>query len=187
MKHILSPDSFFLLSGLKRRFWCCSIFVLIYGGSAFSRILSFGNYGMCEPRHDKSNKMRLRPAKTQISLDIRPVWSESSLSAWRNIGSLATHWAHSEDSDQSGRMLDVLDVQSLCWFWQVAARDSFGVFSIMITALGEAGAGRFTIRTAKYMSNGIQPCLILHQITDSMGATRAVECHLEFSMKSVCC
>ena len=30
--------------------------------------------------------------------------SESSLSAWRNIGSLATHWAHSEDSDQTGWM-----------------------------------------------------------------------------------
>ena len=42
----------------------------------------------------------MRPAKTQI----RPVWSESSLSAWRNLGSLATHRAHSEDSDQTGRM-----------------------------------------------------------------------------------
>ena len=44
-----------------------------------------------EPRHDKTNKMSVRPAKTQISLGIRPVWSESSLSAWRNLGSLATH------------------------------------------------------------------------------------------------
>ena len=33
---------------------------------------------------------------------VRPVWSESSLSAWRNLGSLATHWAHSESSDQGG-------------------------------------------------------------------------------------
>ena len=57
-----------------------------------------------EPRHDKTNKMAVRPAKTQISLGIRPVWSESSLSAWRNLGSLATHWAHSEDSDQTGRV-----------------------------------------------------------------------------------
>ena len=57
-----------------------------------------------EPRHDKTNKMAVRPAKTQISLGIRPVWSESSLSAWRIIGSLDTHWAHSEDSDQTGRM-----------------------------------------------------------------------------------
>ena len=34
-----------------------------------------------EPRHDKTNKMSERPAKTQISLGIRPVWSESSLCA----------------------------------------------------------------------------------------------------------
>ena len=46
----------------------------------------------------------MRPAKTQISLDIRPVWSESSLSAWRKVGSLATLWTHSEDSDQTGRL-----------------------------------------------------------------------------------
>ena len=29
--------------------------------------------------HDKTNKVIVRPAKTQISLSIRPVWSESSL------------------------------------------------------------------------------------------------------------
>ena len=40
----------------------------------------------------------------QISLGICPVWSESSLSAWRKLGSLATHWVYSEDSDQTGRM-----------------------------------------------------------------------------------
>ena len=33
-----------------------------------------------EPRHDKTNNM-----------SVRPVWSESSLSAWRKLGSLATH------------------------------------------------------------------------------------------------
>ena len=44
----------------------------------------------------KPTKWPLRPAKTQISLDIRTVWTESSLSAWRNIGSLATHYAHWE-------------------------------------------------------------------------------------------
>ena len=65
---------------------------------------SFTSFTIYEPRHDKTNKMTVRPAKTQISLGIYPVWSESSLSAWRNLGSLATHWAHSEDSDQTGRM-----------------------------------------------------------------------------------
>ena len=57
-----------------------------------------------EARHDKTKKMSVRPAKTQISLGIRPVWSESSLSAWRKHGYLATQWAHIEDSDQTGRM-----------------------------------------------------------------------------------
>ena len=52
----------------------------------------------------KPTKWPVRPAKTQISLGICPVWSESSLSAWRKLGSLATHLAHSEDSDQTGRM-----------------------------------------------------------------------------------
>ena len=57
----------------------------------------------------KPTKWHVRPAKTQISLDIRPDRSESSLSAWRKLGSLATQWAHSKDwsdwadSDQSLR------------------------------------------------------------------------------------
>ena len=50
----------------------------------------------------KTNSVVVRPAETQISLGIHPVWSESSLSA--KLGPLATHWAHSEDSDQTGRM-----------------------------------------------------------------------------------
>ena len=48
--------------------------------------------------------MIVRPAKTEIKLGIRQVWAESSLSAWRKLGFLTTHWAHSEDSDQTGRM-----------------------------------------------------------------------------------
>ena len=46
----------------------------------------------------------VRPAKTLISLGIHPVWSESSLSAWRSPGSLAILRVHSEDSDQTGWM-----------------------------------------------------------------------------------
>ena len=33
-----------------------------------------------------------------------PLRPESSMSAWRNLGSLPTHCAHSKDSDQTGRM-----------------------------------------------------------------------------------
>ena len=49
----------------------------------------------------KPTKWRVRPAKTSISLGIRPVWSESSLSAWRKLVSLATQWVDSKDSDQA--------------------------------------------------------------------------------------
>ena len=100
---------------------------------------------MCwnEPRHDKTNKVAVRPVKTQISLGIRPVWPESSLSAWRKLESLPTHWAHSEDSDQTGRMPRLiwvfawtpirlggcpgwsessLGANSFCWFCHVVAQ-----------------------------------------------------------------
>ena len=56
-----------------------------------------------EPPHDKSNKVAVRPAKTQISLGIRPVCSESSLCAqWVAKDPSFLH-ADSEDSDQTGR------------------------------------------------------------------------------------
>ena len=45
----------------------------------------------------KPTKWLVRSAKTQISLNINPVWSETSLSAWRKLWSLATHWAQSKD------------------------------------------------------------------------------------------
>ena len=52
----------------------------------------------------KTNKMTVRPAKTQINLGIRPVWSESSLCAqWVAKDPRFLH-ADSEDSDQTGRM-----------------------------------------------------------------------------------
>ena len=61
------------------------------------------------------------PAKTQISLGIRPVWSEPSLSARRNLGSLAIHWAHSKDwSDWADLSLRWAHM-SLCWFCRVVA------------------------------------------------------------------
>ena len=41
----------------------------------------------------------------------------SSLSAWRKLGSLPTHWAHSEDSDQTGWMPRLI--------WVFAGRSHF--------------------------------------------------------------
>ena len=55
-----------------------------------------------ESPHYKTNKMTVRPANILISLGILPAWSESSLSAWRNLWSWSTHWVHREDSSQTG-------------------------------------------------------------------------------------
>ena len=57
-----------------------------------------------KPRRDKTNKVTVRPVKTQISHGIRPVWSESSPGAqWVAKDPMFLH-TDSEDSDQTGRM-----------------------------------------------------------------------------------
>ena len=74
------------LSSNVKILWSCDIFLcnnLLYNDIKCMRTF--------EPRHDKTNKVTVRTAKTQISLGICPVWSESSLSARRKLGSLATH------------------------------------------------------------------------------------------------
>ena len=60
-----------------------------------------------EPPHDKTNKMTVRPAKTQTSLGIRPVCSDSSLCAQRT---------------QSFFMQTGKTVQSFCWFFHEVAK-----------------------------------------------------------------
>ena len=67
--------------------------------------VSFSGFGVSyEPRHDKTNSVFVRPAKTQISLVIHPVWSESSLyTQWVAKDPSFLH-ADSEDSDETGRM-----------------------------------------------------------------------------------
>ena len=65
-----------------------------------------------EPPHEKSSKICMCPAKTQISLGIRPVWSESSLCAeWVAEDPSFLH-ADSEDTDQ---WVDAQADLSLCW------------------------------------------------------------------------
>ena len=69
-----------------------------------------------EPPLDKTNKMTVCSAKTQIC----SVWTESLLLAWRKLGSLATRWVHSEDSDQTGQMPRLIRVFAVrmkkAWF-----------------------------------------------------------------------
>ena len=95
-----SPD--YTLTGYSAFLYClvcCCTSVFVGELDKMSRLMT------------KPTKWHVRPAKTQINPVIRPVWSESSLSVWRKLGSLATHWAHSEDSDHTGRM------PRLIWFF----------------------------------------------------------------------
>ena len=80
-----------------------------------------------EPRYDKTNKMICAPSQR-----FRSAWAfaqsdQSSLSAWRKLGSLATHCAHSKDSDQTGQMPRlILSLRwahmPFCWFCHEATQ-----------------------------------------------------------------
>ena len=54
---------------------------------------------------------------------LRSAWvsAQSLLTTWRSLGPLATHWAHSEDSNQTKRMPRLISVLAgliglFCWF-----------------------------------------------------------------------
>ena len=75
--------------------------------------------------------MSVRPAKTQISLGIRPVWSESSLCAqWVAKDPSFLH-ADSEDSDQTGRMPRLI--------WVFAGRTAI----LLVLSCGGSNLGAF--------------------------------------------
>ena len=99
-------------------FWKNVLSILTASSKVFHELLQILHLRktilICSNSWNKTNKMIVRPAKTQISLGIRPVWSEFLLSAWRKLGSLATHWAYSEDSEQTGRMARLIWVFTGC-------------------------------------------------------------------------
>ena len=119
---------------------------------SLSGILLFGNWAAARQKqqNDPCAQRRLRSA-----LNIRTVWSEFSLSAWRTTGPLTTNRALSEDSDQTGRMPKLI--------WVFAGRTyhfdgfvvrrhncvcqvGFVLSSIVTTTLAEDGAVRWADR-----------------------------------------
>ena len=131
---------------------CCGLFVLPLGVTSILCFVSVALPGhlyifhlkQMTQRITKPIKWHVRPAKTQISLGIRPVWSESSLSAWSKFGSLATHWVHSKESDQTGRMSRLIGVfagrtycrfchplAQICMFWVIGQKKGrVGLFMV---------------------------------------------------------
>ena len=60
-------------------------------------------YGIFEPSHDKTNKMTCAPSEDSDQPG-HPPSLIIHCPHEKRLGSLATHWAHSEDSDQTGQM-----------------------------------------------------------------------------------
>ena len=52
-------------------------------------------------------KWHVHLAKTQISLAIHLIWSESLLSTWRKLGSLATQWAQAKTDQTADAQADL--------------------------------------------------------------------------------
>ena len=76
----------------------------------------------------KLTKWHVRPAKTQISLGIRPVWSEYSLSAWRSKAWVVSYPLSAQRTKTVIRLVgypcwfeSLLGAQLFCWFCHEAA------------------------------------------------------------------
>ena len=104
----------------QRRLWSdrvdCWLVLSCRGSTVFGLFKNLAFASRLSHSMTKPTKRHLHPAKTHISLGIRLVWSEPSLSAWRNRGSLAIHWVHSENSES------LLDAQVIFCFFHAAAQ-----------------------------------------------------------------
>ena len=88
----------------------------------------------------KPTKWSVHPAKPQISLGICPVWSESLLSAWRKLGSLAIIKRTAKTLIRLGGCpADLIlrwALMSVCWFCHEAAHIRSTVLPQVLENLG---------------------------------------------------
>ena len=92
----------------------------------FLRLAGCLHHVWYEPAHDKTKKITCAPAKTQISLGIHPVWSQSLLcTQWAAKDPRLLH-ADGKDSDQTGQMTRLIWIftgrTSFFWFCRVQAQ-----------------------------------------------------------------
>ena len=120
-QRLIRPDA---KADLSLRWRTATLLVLSWGGSFICFAHCSVIPGMLGPSfpaptppcppHDKTNKMACAPSEDSDQPGhppnlIRVFAVRCPLSAWRNLGSLATHWAHSEDwSDWGNAILLVL-------------------------------------------------------------------------------
>ena len=98
---------------MKSSYWRSTVFLMDPNSNYLTRIFAVCTQNIWAASW-QNQQNGICTKGTQISLGICPVWSESSLSAWKKLGTLATQWAHSEDSDQNGRMPRLIWVFAGC-------------------------------------------------------------------------
>ena len=93
------------------------IFELFFAAKVLQHVHVFSSsvfFSKLRPLMTKPTKWHVHPAKTQISLVIHPVWSESSPCAQLVTKDPSFLHADSEDSDQTGRMPRLIWVFAGC-------------------------------------------------------------------------
>ena len=78
----------------------------VFSGVHFTRSLFWKPEKQNEQEHEKTNKMMyVFSEDSDQPRHFCPVWSETSLSAWRELWSLVTHKAYSKDSEGLTKVL----------------------------------------------------------------------------------
>ena len=97
---------------------------------------------------------------------LRSAWAsaqsdQSSLSAWRKLESLAIHWAHCEDSDQTGRMPRLM--------WVFAGR------TVILLVLSCRGSNAFLTKKKSWMTWNLERIVLNWDLSTSDTRTYAPE------------
>ena len=74
-----------------------------------------------KPPLHKTYKMTCAQQRLRSAWASTWIWSGFSLPAWRTLGTLATHWAPSKDSDAQANLSLCWAYMSFCWFWHAQA------------------------------------------------------------------
>ena len=104
----------------------------------------------------KPTKWHVRPVKTQINLGIHPVWSESSLSTWGRLKSLAITRVHRETSNQTGWSESSLGAKVILLV--LSWGGSFYFVSLASAILISANSRRFISWNSKKVRVFMYPC-----------------------------
>ena len=96
----------------------------------FNKMFQYLSHDMTKPTKWLCAQRRFRSAWASAQSSLLP--------PWRNLGSLATHWAHSKDSDQTGQMPRLIWVFAGCTvtLLVLSCRSSFDLYLLFNIVVG---------------------------------------------------